>query len=353
MTSVPGNPDGAAPAASPGTEATNGNGGRFRAPHRRTGGGQRVREKVVVTAYRAGSWILGRLPFGPTVRVGGWIAVAAYGLWPEKRRYVRANAARILDLPPDDRRVDALGRAVFRNQVRWVIEGMHFVRMSPTRLVAQFGGPGADRFDDVWRASKGVILAGLHIGNGEAAAAGLAGRGWPVHYLADDTAYEELFERFTAQRRAWGVEVIRWRNLRDVYRVLRRGEVLGLLVDWGYRPDGEPVRFLGAWTTLPSGPAVLAARTGATILPFWTIRLRDGTFRGEVGAPILVASTEPAEIARATQAIADALEAAVREAPEQWCVFKPIWPDDPAEEALLAERALRDRGTATAQGAAG
>lgn len=351
MTSGPGSPGGAAPAASAGTEAKNGNGGRLRAPHRRTGGGRRVREKVVVTAYQAGSGILGHLPFGPTVRIGGWIAVAVYGLWPEKRRYVRANAARILGLPGDDPRVDALGRAVFRNQVRWVIEGMHFVRMSREEHVARFGGSGPDRLHAAWEASNGLIMAGLHIGNGEAAAAALAGRGWPMHVLADDTAYEELFERFTAQRRAWGVEVIRWRNLRDAYRVLRNREILGLLVDWGYRPEGQPVRFLGAWTTLPSGPAVLAARTGATILPFWTVRQPDGTFLGEVGSPILVASAEPAEIARATQAIADALEVAIREAPEQWCVFKPMWPDDPAEEALLAQRALGDHA-AVAQGGA-
>jgi KDO2-lipid IV(A) lauroyltransferase len=236
---------------------------------------------------------------------------------------------------------------------------MHLVRMSPAQHVAQFGGSGPERLREAWQASNGVIVAGLHIGNGEAAVAGMAGFGLPIHYLADDTAYEELFERFTAQRRAWGVEVIRWRNLRDVYRVLRNREILGLLVDWGYRPDGQPVRFLGAWTTLPSGPAVLAARTGATILPVWTIRRPDGTFVGEAGDPILVASAEPAEIARATQAIADALGVAVREAPEQWCVFKPIWPDDPAEEALLAERARRDRATgpgdraAAAQGTAG
>lgn len=350
MTSVPGGPDGAAAAASPGTEATNGSEGRFRAPHRRPGGGRRAREKVVVTAYRAGSWILGRLPFGATVRVGGWIAVAVYALWPQKRRYVRANAARILGLPPGDRRVDALGRAVFRNQVRWVIEGMHLARMSPARRLAQFGGPGPDRLHAVWKASSGLIMTGLHIGNGDAAAAGMAGRGLPIHILADDTAHEELFERFSAQRQSWGVEVIRWRNLRDVYRVLRNHEILGLLVDWGYRPEGQVVRFLGAWTTLPTGPAVLAARTGATILPFWTIRCPDGTFLGEVGTPIQVASSEPAEIARATQAIADALEPAVREAPDQWCVFKPMWPDDPAAEALLAERARGDRATPTVAG---
>ena len=50
-------------------------------------------------------------------------------------------------------------------------------------------------------------------------------------------------------------------------------------------------------------------------------------------------STEPAEIARATQALATALETCIREAPEQWCVFKPMWPDDPAAEAALAARA--------------
>jgi phosphatidylinositol dimannoside acyltransferase len=354
VTSSPGSPDGAAAAAPTGTEATRGE--RFRAPHRRTSSGPRVREKVVVGAYRAGSWVLGRLPFGPTVRVGGWIAIAVYVAWPEKRRYVRANAARILDAPVDDRRVDALARAVFRNQVRWVIEGMHLARMTNAEHVALFDARAADTLHRAWETSNGLILAGLHIGNGEVAAAALAGRGWPTHVLADDTAYDELFERFTAQRRAWGVEVIRWRNLREVYRVLRSHEILGLLVDWGYRPDGQPVRFMGHWTTLPAGPAFLAARTGATILPFWTRRLPDGRVDGEVGEPIVVASTEPAEIARATQALADALEVGVRAAPEQWCVFKPMWPDDPAEEALLAARAaevLAEAGATSLAGAPG
>jgi KDO2-lipid IV(A) lauroyltransferase len=354
VTSAPGAPDDAAPAASPGSEA-NANGGRFRAPHRRATGGPRIREKVVVAAYRTGSWILGRLPFGPTVRVAGWIAVAVYLGWPEKRRYVRANASRILDLPPDDRRVDALARAVFRSQVRWVIEGMHLARMSNEEHVALFDAPAADRLHEVWQASRGTIFVGLHIGNGDAAAAALAGRGWPFNVLAEDTAYDELFERMFEQRRAWGVRVIRWRNLREVYRVLRNGEMLGLLVDWGYRPDGQPVRLLGAWTTLPAGPAILAARTGATIVPFWTVRRPDGTFSGDAGAPIVVGSTAPAEIARATQAIADALEPIIRAAPEQWCVFKPMWPDDPTEEAVLAARAASapPATPAAAEGAAG
>jgi len=334
--------DDVAAATSPESE-TSAAAARFRAPHQRTAGDPRIREKVAVAAYRGGSWVLGRLPFGPSVRVGGWLSDAVYYAWPEKRRYVRANAARILGVPADDARTGALARAVFRSQTRWVVEGFHLPRMSKAEHVALLSAPAADRLHEVWAVSDGLILVGLHLGNGDAAAAALAGRGWPINVLADDTAYDELFELMFEQRRAWGVEVIRWRNLRGVYRVLRERKILALLVDWGYRPAGEPVRFLGSWTTLPSGPAVLAARTGATILPFWSRRLPDGMFDADIGEPITVRSTDPAEIARATQAIADGLEPGLRSAPEQWCVFKPMWPDDPAEEARLEARAAAVR----------
>ena len=115
--------------------------------------------------------------------------------------------------------------------------------------------------------------------------------------------------------------------------------MLGLLVDWGYRADGIPVRLFGAWTTLPAGPATLAAKTGSRILPIAIHRQTDGTFAVSWNAPIQVASSDPAELQRATQAIADALAANIGAAPDQWYSFKPIWPGDPAEIADLERRA--------------
>jgi lauroyl/myristoyl acyltransferase len=52
-----------------------------------------------------------------------------------------------------------------------------------------------------------------------------------------------------------------------------------------------------------------------------------------------VTSSEPAELRRATQAMADALAATIAAAPEQWYSFKPIWPSTAEEQAALAERA--------------
>ena len=54
--------------------------------------------------------------------------------------------------------------------------------------------------------------------------------------------------------------------------------MLGLVIDWGYRSDGIPVRMFDAWTTLPAGPATLAARTGSRILPVAIRRRPDDRF---------------------------------------------------------------------------
>ena len=264
--------------------------------------------------------------------------MAIYWAWPTKRRYVRANVARVLGVAPDDHQVSRLARAIYRNQVRWVLELMRLSRLSQAERIAQIGDNAAEPIHAAWQDSNGLIMVGAHLGNNEAAAAGLAGRGWPINAVADDTAYEELYVHLDRERRSWGIGQIPWRNLREVFRVLRRRDIVVLLVDWGYRPDGIPVRFFGAWTRFPAGPAVLAAKTGATILPFWVIR-SNGRHATEVGKRISVASTEPAELARAMQEVAAALEAGIRLAPEQWCVFKPIWPDDPGEVAGLESTA--------------
>ena len=83
---------------------------------------------------------------------------------------------------------------------------------------------------------------------------------------------------------------------------------------------------------------MLAARTRAVIVPVHTRRRDDGLFEALHSAPIEVADASPAAIARATQAVADALQQMVAAAPEQWYTFKPMWPDNDAEEGMLADR---------------
>jgi lauroyl/myristoyl acyltransferase len=319
------------------------------APHRRKEQGPRIVEKAAVTGYAAAAWVVAHVP----VRLARWVigtaSQAGYLLWPTKRRWSNANFGHVAGLPPDDRRVRSLALGAYREYAKYLVETMRLESLSPDDAVGRVVQADLDQIERAWKESPGGLIFALgHVGNNEAVAAGVANRGWPISVVADDSSFPEMFERFRRLREAWGVHVIPWRNLREIYAVLKRREMLALLVDWGYRSDGVPVRLFGAWTTLPAGPATLAAKTSSAILPVAIRRGADGLFHTSFAPLIRVASSSDADIATATQAIATTLEATIAAAPTQWYSFKPMWPATDAEAAELEARAARMLGTAAA-----
>jgi len=329
------------------------------APHRRSRRGRlfgalaRSWERFVVVAFRTASALLVRVPLRisePIARMG---FLAGYYLWPAKRRIIKTNAAHVLGLPRDHRDVARLARGIYGTYSRFAIEVMRLPNLpadEPLRLV-ELSGPQHERFIALWQRceaeGRGIIAVSGHIGSIEVFAGAYAQQGIPTYGLADDSAFPELFELLNRSRARWGVTIIPWKKLRDVFRVMRKPAILGMIVDWGYRSDDLPVQMFDAWTSLPAGPATLAARTGAALVPVLAKRRADGRYDPIMYEPIEVADSSPAEIARATQAIAAALEEMVAEAPEQWYTFKPMWPATDAEAAELARRA-----TETSEGAA-
>jgi KDO2-lipid IV(A) lauroyltransferase len=310
------------------------------APHRRVDRGPRIFEKFAVRAYVATSWVVAHVP----ARLSRWVigtgSQAGYLFWPTKRRWSNANFGHVAGLPPDDPRVRRLALGAYREYARYLVELMHLESQSVEEAAAKVVQVDLDHIEEAWRGSRGGLIFALgHVGNNDAVAAAVAQRGWPINVLADDTSFPEMFERFRGLREAWGAHVIPWRNLREIYTVLRRREMLGLLVDWGYRSDGIPVKLFGAWTTLPAGPATLAAKTGSRILPVAIRRAPDGLFHISYSPLIEVATAAPADLQRATQAVADALADMIAAAPQQWYSFKPMWPPTAEESAELERRA--------------
>jgi lauroyl/myristoyl acyltransferase len=304
-------------------------------------------EQFVVSAFRATSALLARVPLRVSERIARAGFLAGYYLWPAKRRIIETNASHILGLPPRHRDSARLARGIYATYSRFTLELMRLPNLpadEPSRLLRR-GGPGDQRFMALWQQceseGRGIIATSGHIGSIEVFAGAYAQRGIPTYGLADDSAFPELFELLNHSRARWGVTIIPWRKLREIFRVMRTPCILGMVVDWGYRSDDLPVRLCGDWTTLPAGPATLAARTGAVVVPVLARREVDGTYTPIMYEPIEVANSSSAEIARATQAIADALGTMVTEAPEQWYTFKPMWPATQAETDDLAARAAR------------
>lgn len=314
---------------------------RLEAPHRRLQPGSRFFDKAAVASFKAFAWFISHLPPAIPRVVLGRGAQLSYLLWPTKRRWSNANFGHVLGLPPAHPEVRRTALRAYMEYGRYVVELARLPRLAREHADRLVPGTDLDSIHRIWEESKGGLIFSLgHVGNGEAVAAGVASRGWPINVLADDSSFPGLFEEFRRTREQWGVRVIPWRNLREIYAVLRRREMLALLIDWGYRPDGIPVKLFDAWTALPAGPATLAAKTGSRILPVTLRRNDDGeTFSIGWADPIEVASSDPAAIQAATQQMADAFAASVSPSPEQWYSFKPVWPAEPADQERLARRA--------------
>ena len=315
---------------------------RLEAPHRRGGSSPRIVERIAVLGYRATSWLLASLPPGPAAALIGRFSQLSYLAWPTKRRWSNRNFAHVLGLPPDHPRVRAAAMSAYLGYGRYLVELMRLPTRPPDEIAALAPDMDAQGVRDVWQSAPrgGLIVTVAHVGNNEAVAASIARHRMPISVVADDSSFPEIFEILRRQRESWGVKIIGWRNLRGIFGVLVKREILGLLIDWGYRSDGIPVRLFGEWTALPAGPATLAAKTGSLILHVSMRRQADGTFHVSWTSPIEVASSDPAELQRATQAMADELAATIAAAPDQWYSFKPIWPSDPAEIADLERRAM-------------
>jgi KDO2-lipid IV(A) lauroyltransferase len=303
----------------------------------------------VVLLYLGASRLIAVVPLPVSEPVARALFRAGYHAWPQKRRIVHRNASHVLGLPDDDARVAALARGVYASYSRFALELMRLPSLPPDGAARLMRMEGAhhDAFLALWERcraeGRGVIAVSGHIGSIEVFAAAYASLGLPTFGLADDSAFPELFEALNRSRARLGVTIIPWRRLREIFRIMRAPAVLGMVVDWGYRADDMPVRLMGAWTTLPAGPATLAARTGALIVPVMARRERDGRYAPLMWDPIDVDDGSGVSIARATQAIADALGAMVLEAPEQWHTFKPMWPATRAESDALAARSSPGR----------
>jgi KDO2-lipid IV(A) lauroyltransferase len=105
---------------------------------------------------------------------------------------------------------------------------------------------------------------------------------------------------------------------------------VALLSDRDIQGTGVEVEFFGERTTLPSGPATLALRTGAPLIPV-AVYFRNPTgYHGVVRPPLEVVrqGSLREDVGRITQTLAHELETLIRRAPEQWHLLQPNWPSD-------------------------
>ena len=319
---------------------------------RRTGpptttAGERKREQVTFWLYRNGERLIRAVPRRLSMPAAAAVGNVAYDLAGSKQRLIAENLSRPMRLPPDDPRVRHAARRAFRNYAKYLVDMMRISELTEHEARRLVSIENVEILEEARTEGRGVVLCTAHIGGMDMIGPALKLVGEELYVVADDTTYGRLYDHLAAARASQNIFVIGWRNLRGMFKVLRDNKNLVLFCDGGYRRGDVPVELCGEPTTLPIGPATLAAKTGAPLLAVACRRTDDDRFVTR-GLPLIhCAGTDPVEIQRATQAVADELSSVIAEDPGQWYMFRPVWPQTDADrrhaaDALAAARRGED-----------
>jgi lauroyl/myristoyl acyltransferase len=263
------------------------------------------------------------------VRIIGSLA-GALGpkMLPSRAALVRSNLRRVTNEEPSSAAVaDA-----FESYVRYWLTAFRLPVVPVEHLESMFSIDGFEHLVAAQQAGKGAILALPHIGNWDVAGAWLPTQGMHITVVAERLEPPKLHQWFTDFRRSLGMSVVVNGPGAGaaLSTALKQGEFVGLLCDRDVDSTGGVYEFFGESTTLPKGPATLAFRTGAPLLPVAVYEEGD-KFRAVVQEPVDVVrsgSKLSEDVDRVTQELAHRLEQLIRRAPSQWHLFQPNWPSD-------------------------
>ena len=289
---------------------------------------------LVTPAYRSAAALAQALPGRVVDLAAPQIGAAAALRSGDRRTMVERHQRRVTPGLTDAalrRRV----RGVYRSYARYYAESFRLPSVSAEELDDRFTYEGFDHLERAVRSGTGPLMVMPHLGSWEWSAFWLTRvHKVPVTAVVERIEPPALFDWFVGLRESMGLNVVPLGPDagRAIVRAVKAGHVVALLCDRDIGRSGVEVTFFGEKTTLPSGPAVLALRTGAPILPA-ALYDRGRGHHGLVLPPVPTDRRGPfrEDVARVTQDVAYRLEELISRAPDQWHLLQPNWPSDFAE----------------------
>ncbi len=275
------------------------------------------------------------VPLAALRATGSALGAAALALGRRDREYARSHLRLAYPDAGETWREDVLRRA-----------GRHFGRVlgevawlwsaAPQAILARTRFEGLDYLRDSLAPRRGAVLTTGHCGNWEWMMLALCAAGVPMSVAAREVYDPRLDEIARRLRGRFGGETeLRGEQAgRRLAGAVRRGRVVGLLIDQDIDTPGVFAEFFGrpAWT--PVGAAVLALRLRAPVVSGFATRMSDGSMRLAFAPPVATANLATGDdaAARLTAAMTVRIEGQVRAHPEQWVWMHRRWRHQPGPD---------------------
>jgi KDO2-lipid IV(A) lauroyltransferase len=248
------------------------------------------------------------------MRFGGLLGNLMYTLDTSRRGMIRRNLEFV---HPEWSRsqINEFCRRNFQHYAVTLLEILQSSCMSAQDLRSRLRISGGEHLVRALGQGKGAIIISAHLGNFELALQ------YPVCFLnhpmtgvAKKLHYRLRNRWIHGLRTRFGNKLLYNRDaVPAMIKTLRRGELLGILVDQSRNKLSFDIAFLGRKGTMTYAPALLARRCKSPILPVFCVREADGGLALQVNPPLEIQKTRDvhADLRVNTQKIADVVENAI------------------------------------------
>lgn len=268
------------------------------------------------------------------VRLGGALGTVLFFFLRRERARSLEGLRIAFGNGKSDQELHQIIRRSFQNLGKGLIEILNFENLKPSQITSLITIDGEEYLEQAAREGNGTILITGHLGNWELMAAALALRGHPLHVIAAPLYDPRIDEWIVRLRSRFGVETISRgspSSSKKILGVLRKKEVLGLLIDQDTKVNGVFVNFFNKKAYTPAGAAELALRSGAATMMCFITRLPNDCHRITIEKPItLIQSSDHAkDVEINTARFTSRIEEHVKQYPDQWIWMHRRWKTKP------------------------
>lgn len=277
-------------------------------------------------------WLIAHLPAAASLWLGRRLGNLAWHVLARRRALTRSNLTRAFGGELSRMEIERLARRSFEHLGMNLAEVCVLLFRPRSAMLQRVELTGHEHVEKAAAEGKGILLLSAHLGNWELLAPSHALTAFELSIVVrplDEPLLHRIAERFRLRS---GVELIAKRNgLRDIVRALRRGRMVGVLLDQNSsRAEGVFVPFFRVPASTSKALAVISLRTGAPVVPVFIRRIAGGRHRVEFDAA--VPRPHDGETTTYTEAFNRVIEGAIRRAPEQWFWMHERWRTQPRGE---------------------
>jgi KDO2-lipid IV(A) lauroyltransferase len=286
-------------------------------------------ERFIYRLMRITIGLMSYIPFRVAQELGKMTGLFAYFIPISRKRvaYENIRASFGGDLTEAD--VRKLLRKVYMHFGQMLFEVPHVLRLNSRNFNRYMTIQGEENLRRARKRGKGVLFLTAHLGNWElmsAVGSLYFGNTTLVPRRSDSAAVDRVINEL---RTRFGAEIIVAQGaMRSLIMALKRNMMLGIFldqnVDWY---EGVFIPFFGRRACTNKGLALMARKTGAPVVPVFTVRESNGRHRIIFEKEVELRKTKDKirDVEDNTALFTEVIERYVRKHPDQWLWFHRRW----------------------------